>query len=218
MACPHTTGVIAQLFEKNLRVSDLEEALSCASSINQLVFDPMDTISRNLLLQTPTLESVAECDLGFGCDSDCSSHGVCLPVHKDSSDIKCHCMDSYYGESCSEEIPSTCDQSEANINVRMFDAYGDGWTFTSFAITDSVTGDVVGNAMDSLCYGNQAHRSYCLEIGQCYSFEVSRGYFPSEVAWNMCGASGGAPYRGNFCVTDGAAHVDLFNHLCLSFL
>ena len=85
----------------------------------------------------------------------------------------------------------------------MYDAYGDGWTYTSFAISDVSTGEVVSNAMDSLCYGSAGYRSYCLDIGSCYSFDVSRGYFPAEVEWKMCGINGGAPYSGIFCVTSG---------------
>ena len=59
----------------------------------------------------------------------------------------------------------------------MTDAFGDGWTFTNFAILDS-NGAVVDGAFNSLCSGESGDATYCLPAPGCYSFEVSRGYFP----------------------------------------
>jgi hypothetical protein len=78
----------------------------------------------------------------------------------------------------------------------MYDSYGDGWTFTNFAILDS-NGLVVDGAFDSLCSGTDDSRTYCVSPG-CYTLEVSRGYFPQEVGWLMCGTKGGAPFTGEF--------------------
>ena len=72
---------------------------------------------------------------------------------------------------------------------------GDGWTFTNYAIVDS-NGMVVDGAFNSLCSGSSDTHKYCIPDG-CYSLEVSRGYFPQEVGWSMCGTSGGAPFTGD---------------------
>jgi hypothetical protein len=66
MACPHTTGIVAQLYQKQLQTYALEEAISCTSSVNQLNLDPFDTISRNMLLHIPDSNSAFTCDLGSG--------------------------------------------------------------------------------------------------------------------------------------------------------
>ena len=86
MACPHVTGVIAQLLEKipNGTNIDINKALSCDSSKNILKMDKKDSITRNLLLQIPKFsEEDLTCDLGAGCLSDCSGSGMCLPVRID---------------------------------------------------------------------------------------------------------------------------------------
>ena len=58
---------------------------------------------------------------------------------------------------------------------------------------------MVDGAYDSLCDGSEGVNSYCMEPG-CYDFEVSAGVFPYEIGWQMCGCTGGAPYKGHFCV------------------
>jgi len=96
----------------------------------------------------------------------------------------------------------------ATMQVDMMDAYGDGWTFNNFIITNKDTGVVdfsihsasaaitvaacidpgaiVDNAYDSLCYGEDGSKSYCLPQG-CYNFDVNYGYFPNEIQWQFCG-------------------------------
>ena len=53
MACPHTTGVIAQLLQKDPSATpaQISKALACDASRNKLSTDPKDSVSRNLVLQ-----------------------------------------------------------------------------------------------------------------------------------------------------------------------
>ena len=86
MACPHVTGVIAQLLEKipNGTNNEINKAISCDSSKNILKMDKKDSITRNVLLQIPKFAGEdLTCDLGVGCLSDCSGSGMCLPVRID---------------------------------------------------------------------------------------------------------------------------------------
>ncbi len=95
----------------------------------------------------------------------------------------------------------------ANVTVEMTDTYGDGWNYASYAILSSgsqsnETRHVVDNAFDGLCYGQYDTRSHCLSDGS-YTFEVSRGYYPSEMEWAVCGVRGGAPSTLTLSVTKG---------------
>lgn len=86
MACPHVSGVLAQLLEKNpsATATTITHALSCDASKNILHMDKRDSISRNLMLQVPNvIDGFGTCDLGYGCLLDCSGSGMCLPLRID---------------------------------------------------------------------------------------------------------------------------------------
>jgi len=55
MACPHTTGILAQLLEKSplATVAQVARALTCDAAKSQIKMDVKDSITRNLLLQVP---------------------------------------------------------------------------------------------------------------------------------------------------------------------
>ena len=81
MACPHVTGVIAQLLQAHPTASpqEIHKMLTCDASRGILHLDARDSLSRNLLLQIPQRQTdYSICNLGAGCSSDCSGSGVCL--------------------------------------------------------------------------------------------------------------------------------------------
>jgi hypothetical protein len=83
MACPHATGVIAQLLQKTPQANyaDITRMLSCDAVKQELWLDERDTLSRNLIIQVPRQSTdYSLCSLGAGCDASCSNAGVCLPV------------------------------------------------------------------------------------------------------------------------------------------
>ena len=212
MACPHTTGVVAQILQKYPTATPLQviTSMTCDAARLHLRVDSKDTQSRNLLLQIPPLKTTAGsdvvlCDLGAGCDNDCSGAGVCLPWHTKAplNATGCHCSAGYYGPSCADtEDPYCSSSTHVNLQMILTDSYGDGWTFSNYALTDAITGLIVGDALDSLCTGSEGARSYCVLPGRCYRLDVSRGIVPQEVGWSLCQVSGGAPYSGLFCIDE----------------
>ena len=205
MACPHTTGVAAQLLQKyaSLEAGDVASSLMCSASRNKIGFSTVDSVSKNFLLNVPSSneEAAAVCNLGADCEESCSGNGVCMSTQT-TFEPSCHCDGDWYGSTCDEDRDPVCILSgAANVRVEMTDTVGDGWTFSNYAILDLLSGDVVDNAYDSLCYGSEGAKDYCLSEG-CYGFEVSRGYYPEEVSWSFCGNTGGAPYHGTICIED----------------
>jgi aqualysin 1 len=204
MACPHVSGVIAQELQKQASASTglMDLALTCDAVKNIIKFDSLDTISRNLLLQVPKNDAAfGTCDLGSGCPNECSNSGICLPqTTVTSTPTYCYCDTGTYGNICQYQADPLCSDG-TTLEVDMTDTYGDGWTFTSFAIKNISSGEIIDNAYDSLCYDNQGSKQYCVDPG-CYRFEVTRGYFPQEVGWSFCGFAGGAPTTLDFCVDE----------------
>jgi len=202
MACPHVTGVIAQLLQKNPSATpeEVKAALTCDAARDMLEFDVRDTLSRNLLLQIPGKQKTPfiTCDAGSGCPEDCSSSGICLNTRHSSEKTRtCHCKAGYYGASCSSVSDPTCANLESTtVTIDMTDAYGDGWSFANFAILDSQN-RVASNAYDGLCFGEHGTKRYCLSDGN-YTLQVSSGYHPYEVAWSMCDMYGGSPFTNHF--------------------
>lgn len=59
---------------------------------------------------------------------------------------------------------------------------------------------VIDDAYDSLCYGQSEMRYYCVKDTVVH-LEVSAGFEPFAIEWEMCGYFGGAPYHGLFSVS-----------------
>ena len=189
MATPHVAGVLAQILQKydTIDINSISDVLSCDASSNILTLASIDSITRDFLLQIPMNANMTVCNLGTGCDEYCNFAGACLPVPL-TNDYHCYCDAGAYGNTCE----SSMDTCSFNIKMKMYDAYGDGWTFNNYAITDA-NGLVVAGAYDSLCYGDQDSRSYCVPDG-CYKLDVVRGYYAGEVSWNMCTMTGSPVY------------------------
>lgn len=187
MATPHVAGVLAQILQKYDALDSISDVLSCDASSNILTLAAIDSITRDFLLQIPMNANKTVCNLGTGCDEYCHSAGACLPVPL-TNDYNCYCDAGAYGDTC-ESSTDTC---SLHIVMKMYDAYGDGWTYNNYAITDA-NGLVVAGAYDSLCYGEQDSRSYCIPDG-CYKLDVVRGYYAGEVSWNMCTMTGSPVY------------------------
>lgn len=204
MACPHTTGVLAQLLEKDPSASpdELVQALTCEASRSQLTFDSIDTISRNLLLQTPRPSNTfSSCGLGDGCPASCNDKGFCAPPRVGDNYTICHCDKGLDGSTCTGRSNS-CRVKTTDLKMAD-DGAGGGWNFAKFAIVDA-NGLVVENALDSMQQGEASvdSRQYCLDLGS-YSIYVTRGLNPSTVLWQLCEFVGGAPFRGDFVVEKG---------------
>lgn len=219
MACPHTTGTLAQLLEKRPKATpaEVDRALSCDAAKTVLLLDSKDTITRNLLLQVPRDDGAfGSCDLGEGCPSHCSGAGICLPVplpsyaaayQRSPVALTCHCNVGTYGEACDSAVDAFCKAPHFSAQVSLYDTFGDGWSFASYALTNLDTGLVVDDALDALCTGTQDGYSFCVPDG-CYAMEVSSGKLPHEVGWSIdgCGLAGGAPFTGGgICVSGGGA-------------
>lgn len=223
MACPHVTGVIAQLLQRFplARTQDIIRYLTCDAAKNRISLDSRDTLSRNLLLQAPKLSTEygdEYCGVtSNNCPQDCNRQGICMPLHpqvgKPVSDegagstnptpMMCQCDYGWYGTSCGLSLDPLCpEHGSHNVKIYLYDASGEGWSFATYSISDLSSGAIVGGAMDSMCYGSEAHHSYCLPDG-CYKFEVSKGQFPGENEWKMCGITGGTPFSGEFCIRSG---------------
>lgn len=256
MACPHVSGMVAQILEKlspkyvsstgglqMITIAEVMSELSCQSSKNKITLDKRDTITRNFLLHTPDrmdhdtvnmtalsfgstyepdIQQEATCEYTTDCINGCSNNGYCMPgtpyipslTHASSlaptvaPTPQCYCSDTYYGASCGSTTDSLCTQhGSKKITVTMFDTYGDGWTFSSYAITDA-NGYIVDNGMDSLCGGQEAARQHCLPPGD-YTFSINRGYLANEVAWFIqeCSVTAGSPYNAILSISGGVCTV-----------
>jgi hypothetical protein len=78
--------------------------------------------------------------------------------------------------------------NDATVDFRMADAYGDGWGYNYYQVLTS-DGDIrYGGSLQS---AEETHR-WCLAEGT-YMLAVSEASYASEVSWELCGVSGGAP-------------------------
>jgi subtilisin family serine protease len=102
MAAPHVSGVVAQLLEKNYTATPqaVLSAMQCDALKGAVAVPDRDTITPNLLLQTPkNTSSFTSCVRGGSCTSQCSGRGYCGPAHLPSSQgsvaPKCFCDGNY---------------------------------------------------------------------------------------------------------------------------
>jgi subtilisin family serine protease len=118
MACPHVSGVVAQLLEAYplSTVSEITNKLICDASkmVLEIQMDRPPAVTRNLLLQVPVKAPVDEkrpygkpllCDLGAGCEKfdKCSGNGYCQQG-------RCLCNGLAWGSNCSVvDIKEHCD-------------------------------------------------------------------------------------------------------------
>jgi hypothetical protein len=107
MACPHVSGVAAQLLQKQgtATPADVIRAMECDAVEATLSLEGKDTLSKNLLLQTPKNDgSFGSCTIGAGCTNTCSNEGACIKAHLSTADGSvediCHCDGGYYGDTC----------------------------------------------------------------------------------------------------------------------
>lgn len=131
MACPHVSGVVAQLLQANpnATVDDVSTLLSCDSSrmVLNIVQDRTPAITRNLLLQIPKkiirsksgtnsdvsstdtdspATKIKTCNMGLGCEkyNMCSGRGIC-------QEGRCLCDALAWGSNCSvSEFGTHCDK------------------------------------------------------------------------------------------------------------
>ena len=192
------SGVVAQLLQKDntATINDIIRSIGCDGSTSTVKLYSKDTISKNLVLQVPKTDDNVDCNLGLGCMSDCSSNGICLPVHN-SNNASCFCNGGYYGPTCSYNSDPYC-VNRKNLTANFYDFASDGWDYSTWSVSDS-TGSIVDGALDSLCSTSMESHDYCIPPG-CYNLDVSRGKFPEEIAWEFCDMQGSAPFTGKFCV------------------
>lgn len=149
MAAPHVSGVLALHLQRNssLTPRQVVAQLLCEAVPLILIMDPLDTRSRNLLLQAPRSDpslSLDECwaHLGGSCSSLCSQEGVCMPsrylaltpfTSSSSSAVedndRCYCNGGHYGQDCSSITPFDPSCSKLNdhrVIITLLDGYGDG--------------------------------------------------------------------------------------------
>ena len=97
-------------------------------------------------------------------------------------------------ESCL--YPEPCDNAE--VQIVMFDSFGDGWNGANYVITNS-SGEQIAGTLDTGSYGITY---LCLE-DDCYDIYVGGGTFDSEITWQILVddvsiASGDAPIETQF--------------------
>ena len=213
MAAPHVTGVLAQLLQKRPKASlaDVYDTLACDAVKDRVIMQPSDTITRNMILQVPKLDATHwgdYCKVGSGCPANCSGHGACLLGETSVGQLEkyqtCFCDPGYWGNDCAAlSNPSCSADQHYSLQVQMQDTFGDGWSFSKFAIVEKDTQQIADDAFDSLCGGDSDLRQYCLLAGKCYSMKLNRGDSPQENSWSACGMNGGSPSYVEFCVQNG---------------
>jgi len=102
--------------------------------------------------------------------------------------------------------PPTAAPDCQRVSVDMRDKFGDGWNGAAWLLRerwDGATDHDTYHKSGTLNKGNHKVQNLCLPVDACYDFSLSAGAFPREVKWQFCGAAGGAPYDGRFCVSEG---------------
>jgi subtilisin family serine protease len=153
MATPHVAGVAAQLLQKQGSATPAEvlKAMECDAVPDILTLDAVDTLSKNLLLQTPKDDgSFGTCTMGSGCTDSCNSDGACLSAHLSSSDGStddiCHCDGGYYGDKCESNngkkwpTVTSCDSTSTvymPITFNMTDTDGNSLNTLNIELADT---------------------------------------------------------------------------------
>ena len=79
-------------------------------------------------------------------------------------------------------------QNCTELQVTMFDSYGDGWNGNYLTVGDnSIT----------LPFGEEGIDTICVNLDECKTLVVGGGSWQEEVSWTIGDLSGGAPYESN---------------------
>lgn len=188
--CIFICRVVAQLYEKDptLTVAQIYLALTCLGVQDRMTnISPLDTVTRNLVLQIPRANNSLTCTTGAGCPNDCTGRGFCAAASITSSKRLCLCDRGSAGRTCSSS--SSC-ASPIVLNLS-----GYGWGLTRIALLDSTTGYTVANLFDTLNrFSGRSRRTYCVDPGS-YTLIVT-AYESFNGGWTMCGYTGGANFYG----------------------
>jgi hypothetical protein len=197
--------------------------MTCDAVETTLALDVKDTLSKNLLLQTPKNDGKVanSCTPGDGCTDSCNDKGVCHSAHTSSSDGStediCHCDGGYYGDSCENtdgnDYPSVgnCGLNEMSLTMTMTGTIAEnyyGWNFATFSLTDTDDKIVKAYAYDSFCtpgFSSSQERTYCLGEG---TYLMRTGDFDG-LGFELCDKSGGANFEGllvvDYSITGGTS-------------
>jgi hypothetical protein len=94
--------------------------------------------------------------------------------------------DTHYGRISTAQVEATCPttaSTDACFNVAMYDSLGDGWDGAAYRVTSSIDWLVV--ATGTFFDGYESIDEVCVEADVCHIFEVSRGYYPEGISWNV---------------------------------
>ena len=81
----------------------------------------------------------------------------------------------------------TFSQDCTELQVTMYDSYGDGWNGNYLTVGDnSIT----------LPFGEEGIDTICVNLDECKTLVVGGGSWQEEVSWTIGDLSGGAPYEG----------------------
>jgi hypothetical protein len=75
------------------------------------------------------------------------------------------------------------------VSLTMTDSFGDGWNGATYTVTNAFGVNVATGTLNTF-YDDVQIDGLCLDAG-CYTFTVSGGTFPSEIAWTLNGVNGG---------------------------
>jgi hypothetical protein len=107
---------------------------------------------------------------------------------------------------CNYNPAASCDDGtccfENCVTLNLLDSFGDGWDTAIYSVVDASTGVVVSSG--TLATGSFASVALCLPTA-CYEFQVTPGFFPGEISWQIFGTdaglvTGGAPANVQFSV------------------
>ena len=102
-------------------------------------------------------------------------------------------------------LASVCADSEVTYTLTMTDTYGDGWNDAVYTLIQSSDGSTSTGTLATGAYDTAALCLAPADDGECHTFEVSAGSYPSEVGWSIAGeggtvvGEGGAPTTASVC-------------------
>lgn len=194
MATPFVTGVVAQLFQAvpDASFEMASDMIGCLAGkgLLDIVQDEAPSVTRNLLLQSPRKGNMeqAVCDLGAGCTSSCSSHGLCQGG-------ECLCDSGWWGDSChTQEFGKHCGDGLVFVGYELFDVAMSGWGSAEFRVERQIDGNVLPVLSTSMCGGRNESSGMCLEPQKLYKIWVSADSTSStHIGYRICGQFGGGP-------------------------